>query len=104
MPGGKVQFGESPKEALRREMREELGYDNVIINGIVDTWTFMVNVDFIDYQFIVIVFVCASDNKVSGISEEHIDCRWIPFSKIKDLNRRDGYKKAINKYKKEKGL
>ncbi|NQU87286.1 MAG: NUDIX hydrolase [Mariniphaga sp.] len=104
MPGGKIQFGESPKEALRREVKEELGYGNIIINSLVDAWTFNVVVDEIDYQFIVIVFNTESDNYQNDISQEHIDCRWISFDEVKDLNMRDGYKDAINKFRNDNKL
>jgi 8-oxo-dGTP pyrophosphatase MutT (NUDIX family) len=98
MPGGKVDFGESPEDTITRELNEELGVDNVVVDNIVKSWTFSVQHEGDDYQFIVIVYsVDIGDSEVRH-SDEHKKYEWVPKDKINSLNMRDGYKDSINEF------
>lgn len=98
LPGGKIDFGENPEETLKRELKEELGLNNVRIGKIIDIWTFTSQKENTDYQFIVLVYECLSDEKEIKYSDEHIEYKWIPISEVESLNMRDGYKKSVKKF------
>lgn len=98
LPGEKIEFGENPKDTLKREFREELGWNDLKVDKVIDVWDFCSNVNQVDYHFIVVVFACDSSETKIVIDEESVEYKWIPVSEINDLNMKDGYKKAINKY------
>lgn len=80
-PGGRVQFGEKPEEALVREVMEETGF-NVEPKGVINTWSFVKEETF---QLIGIDFLC----KYSGggelvLSSEHNEGKWMKASEIID--------------------
>lgn len=45
LPGGRIDFGESPIDALKRELNEELGCKNVKVGEFVDLWSFFADVE-----------------------------------------------------------
>jgi len=98
MPGGKVDFGESPEETLRRELKEELGFEDVSIKDLVDSWTFCVGSDGNEYQFVVIVYNVEVRDQDIKCSDEHRKFDWVPVDKIAYLNMREGYKESISKF------
>lgn len=98
MPGGKVDFNESPEDALCRELQEELGFTDIVVKNIVDSWTFSVDAEGNEYQFIVIVYEIASNDNEVKKSDEHMRYEWVPLGKIDSLHMRDGYKQSIRKF------
>ena len=98
MPGGRIEHNEEPEQALRRELKEELGWSNVDIKNIVDSWSFSSEVDNTKYHFIILTYACDSSEEVIKENEEYTEYRWVPVDEIDDLNMRDGYKKTIKKF------
>lgn len=76
--GGSIQVGETPKEACKREVKEETG---IILDDIINVFNLNRNGN-VEY-----VFACRyfGDNKIK-INKEHVDYGWFPIQDIKDLN------------------
>jgi len=102
MPGGKIDFGEDPKDTLRRELNEELGLLHIEIKDVVNVWTFSVSIEEGDYQFVVVVFEVTSEDINIKKSDEHKECKWVPINEIDSLYMRDGYKESMHKFLLEK--
>ncbi|WP_167629810.1 NUDIX domain-containing protein [Listeria valentina] len=76
LPGGKIQYGETQRECLVREVFEETGL-HITQLALYDTW----NMVFPDYQMTGIFYLV----KISGkdriqLSKEHQAYKWLPFS------------------------
>lgn len=95
LPGGRINFGEHPQDALQREFKEELGIEDVVVGKLVDIWDFTVSAKGDEYQFIVVVYICQAKLTDLQISDEHVKSDWVPVSQLSDYDMREGYRKAI---------
>ncbi len=82
-PGGKVEEGETHKEALLREFEEEFMIDVEIGEKIAQA-QFQHNDETVEL-FAYEVFIKDIDD-ISWVLTEHTDINWVPFDKIKDLD------------------
>ena len=94
-PGGKINEGESPKEALRREIREELATD-------IEVGELFTTVEY-DYPKFHLTMHCYMCRVVSGKREllEHVAAKWLSKEELNtvkwlpaDLNLIEMLKKA----------
>ena len=79
-PGGKIEEGESPQEALAREIREEL--DTEICVG---DYIMTVEYDYPEFHLSMDCFWC---DIVSGnlLLKEHEAARWLPLLNLRQVN------------------
>ncbi|MCI1269658.1 MAG: NUDIX domain-containing protein [Ruminococcus sp.] len=90
-PGGKIDFGESPENALKREVYEETGLD-VRICDIAYADTFMTSPV---KQVIIICYFCITDTDCIELSAEHCDYKWVLTDKLEE-NICDNFKSGVN--------
>ena len=79
-PGGKIELGESHKEALKRELIEELD----IVPEIDDLCLTVVH-QYPDFEITMHSYNCYIDSK-EIILKEHIAFEWLPKDKLEKLN------------------
>ena len=77
-PGGRLELGETPEEALVREVLEETGLSITIIRPI-QTWSFFRKED---TQIIGVTFLCKASVDTVILSSEHDAYAWITFDEL----------------------
>lgn len=79
-PGGKIEPGESPQEALVREVREEL-LCGISTGGPVESTTH-------EYDFGVVTLTTYYATLIEGdpLVTEHADLRWVPLVELRSLD------------------
>lgn len=80
-PGGKIEKGESKKEALRRELIEELDFTPTKIDSLFLT----VVHKYPDFELTMHSFKCYSETKNIQLNE-HISAEWLSLKDIKKLD------------------
>ena len=78
-PGGKIEAGETPGEALRREIREELGTE-IQVGALLDT----VEWDYPEFHLTMHCFL----SRLSGPApelKEHESARWLTYRELHDV-------------------
>ena len=79
-PGGKVEVGESPEEALVREIREELSVD-------IEVSEFLMTVEhtYPDFHLTMHVFKCILDQGEITLNE-HVALKWLSIDELDQLD------------------
>jgi 8-oxo-dGTP diphosphatase len=80
IPGGRLEFGEQPIDALIREVKEETGLTVRAIRP-TRTWSFVKDDDF---QLIGITFFCEADSNNIKLSNEHTNDLWLSAEEINE--------------------
>ncbi len=79
-PGGKIEDGETPEEALHREILEEMAMD-VKVGRLVTT----VSNSYPDFSIRMQCFLCTADSPKFTL-REHNDFKWLPPSELDALD------------------
>ena len=79
-PGGKIEAGETEEEALKREIREEIGVEIDIKHHLIT-----INHSYETFSLTLDVYKCELRNGVVTLYE-HIDSIWCEKDKLKELD------------------
>ena len=82
LPGGRMEFGESPEEALLRELAEETGLSAKILCPL-QTWNFFREET---TQIVGITFLCKTATSTVRLSDEHEAFAWVHLDEISQYN------------------
>jgi 8-oxo-dGTP diphosphatase len=96
LPGGKVDFGEDPAEALAREFKEEVDLDVVVGNPY---HTFSYISENKNRHTVEILYKVRLTDKTNEpnikLSEDHSDAKWIGLDQLEQLQLSDEIKSCI---------
>ena len=78
-PGGKIEPGETPQQALHRELIEEMNLD-VEVHELLASVTH----DYPDFNITLDAFRCTAAT-TDFLMREHAACRWLPWDELPSL-------------------
>ena len=79
-PGGKVEPGETPEEALRRELLEEMDYAVQVDRHLVT-----VHHAYPDFEITLQAYLCSADDESFRLKEHQAFC-WLPVERLSELD------------------
>ena len=81
-PGGKIEPGETPQQALARELMEEMEYPVEVGEELVT-----VNHEYPDFSITMTAFLCTSKGDANGFRRrKHADSKWCSKDELKGLD------------------
>ena len=81
-PGGKIESGETPQQALARELMEEMEYPVEVGEELVT-----VNHEYPDFSITMTAFLCTPKGDADGFKRrEHADSKWCSQEDLKGLD------------------
>lgn len=79
-PGGKIEKGETPQQALKREMREELDCEVTVGPLLVS-----VKHSYPDFAITLHVYLCRTTGRQLSL-KEHVACQWLSCERLRTLD------------------
>lgn len=70
--GGNIEYGETPEEAIKREIREEAGITDITVKNI--AYVSLVKIG--DKPHLIIAYICESQTETVTLSNEHGAFMW----------------------------
>lgn len=85
IPGGRMSFGESIDEALRREVKEESGLEVEVVGAVLNVCTFLRDVS-AQNQIVRITFAVRAGEGEIRLSDEHQAYEWVGLDRVKEFD------------------
>lgn len=79
--GGKIEFGEGLEDALKREVKEEVGID-IMVEKLLYATTF--NTD-PTRQVVILAYKCGTKDNEVVLSNEHSNYKWASKDELRDI-------------------
>ncbi len=95
VPGGKVEFGESLVDAVKREIKEETNLDVEVLRLL--DFKEHVNLKY-DYHTVIFFFLVKPLNESIKLPEEILDAKFFAKEEVKNLDLVDSAKWILSKY------
>ena len=100
IPGGRVELGESLRDAVRREMREETGLD-VRVGPLIEVFERIQHGDGaatnVRYHFVIIDYLCTCDDGVLCAGDDAADAKWVTSEELDSYDIRQSAIAVIRK-------
>lgn len=93
LPGGRLELGENPRDCLRREVHEELGWD-VLFDNPFHAWVYEVSPD--EHVFVVTYFGVYLGSEAPRLSSEHSALTLVSRQEALSIRMPTAYKQAIS--------
>lgn len=91
LPGGRVEMGESLREGLVREVREETGVD-IDVDGLIGVAERVVRNDdgHIAFHYVILDYVCTARSTALKPGDDAADARWVPVADLAEMTLTSG--------------
>ena len=102
IPGGLVEVGEKVKDAMMREVKEEVGFDVEVVKltDVVDTVTLDSN-GRVQYHFVVVNYLARIVGGELKTATDILEARWVPVEEVEKCNLTSSFRAFFEKHKSE---